>query len=824
MSVLKFCLLHADYATEGKGMSERPVVRLWGRSDSGKSVVVIDRGFVPYFYVRHEAASRAELSLLKNRIMGLEVEGSKPVRVDETERKYLGSKVKLLKVFVAMPADVPKFRYALKDWRDIEEEYEYGISFYRRYMIDRGLIPLEWAEADGSRVKDPGISVDVVFEAASVKHAGSAACPSHKILAFDIETVQKTGKNRIIMVSFMGNGGFKKVITAGSKKSPGIEAARTEKELVRRFAETIEKKDPDIIVGYNTDQFDFRQLAEKAEAYGIPLVLGRDGSHFTFNRRGRTSAVQIAGRVHIDLYNFIERIMVSGLSTEVLSLDRVSQELLGEGKIDMSWKDIEKAWKRKDIARVGRYCLRDSELALKLAENLLPQIFEISRVAGQIPFDVSRMSYSQLVEWLLIRRAFQVGEVVPNRPKYGEIAMRRRAAPYTGGYVHQPKEGIHENIALFDFTSLYPSITITHNVSPETVDCRDCKADERNRVPESKHYFCGRKKGFVPAVLEELVEKRNGIKQKMKKLGPRTAEYKALNNRQYALKIIANASYGYYGYAGSRWYSRICAESITAWGRMYIKDVIDMAREADYEVIYGDTDSLFVRIQTKKESRKFLKKVNDKLPGVMELDFRDSYEAGIFVTGKTTGVAAKKRYALMDGKGKITIRGFEKVRRDWSDIAKDTQEMVIRAILKDRSPEKAVRIVRKTIDNLKKGKVELDELVIYTQLTKPVEEYEQMSPHVIAARKMVKRGIDVMEGSTIKYVITKGAGSISERAEPVVDADDSDARKGYDPDYYIKNQVIPAALRVLSGLGYREEDMLSGKRLEQVSLSDFVKK
>jgi len=825
MPVFRFCLLHADYVTEGEGGSERPVVRLWGNTDDGKSVVVLDRAFIPYFYVQYEKGlSKTDLRLLKNRIMDLEIEGKKPVKVEELNKKYLGQPLKLLRVFVDLPVDVPKFRDLLKDWKDIGGEYEYGISFYRRYMIDKGLVPMECVEVEGKKVKGAGIKTDVVVEAGGVKHSEGNGYPDLKVMAFDIEMIQKTrgsGKEKIIMVSFMDNKGFKKVIAAAKKKASGIESAGSEEGLIKRFVEVIDKKNPDVLVGYNTDRFDFQKLAEKADDYNIPMVLGRDGTHFVFRRRGRISAAQIRGRVHIDIYDFIERIVSPGLPTEVLTLDRVSHELLGEGKIDMDYKEMEKAWKEKRLADIGKYCLRDSELALKLADNMLPQIFEISRVTGQIPFDVSRMSYSQLVEWLLVRKAFQVGELAPSRPKYGEIGRRRRAAPYIGGYVHQPKEGIHENIALFDFASLYPSITITHNVSPEMLDCRDCTTSERNIVPESSHHFCGKKKGFVPMVLEEIVSKRNQIQDRMKKLGPRTMEYKALHNRQYALKIIANASYGYYGYPGSRWYSRICAESITAWGRMYIKNVIEMAGKMNYDVIYGDTDSLFVKIKAKKEAREFLKKANQGLPGVMELEFRDSYDAGIFVLGKTTGMAAKKRYALIDSKGNLTIRGFEKVRRDWSDIAKNTQESVIKAILKDRSPEKAVRIVRRTVEGLKKGKVEPDDLVIHTKLTKPIEEYEAIGPHVIAAKKMIENGMAVREGSTIAYVITKGTGSISERAEPVVD---DESAKDYDPEYYINNQVIPAAMRVLSGLGYKEEDMLSKKRLEQVSLSKFVKK
>jgi len=160
------------------------------------------------------------------------------------------------------------------------------------------------------------------------------------------------------------------------------------------------------------------------------------------------------------------------------------------------------------------------------------------------------------------------------------------------------------------------------------------------------------------------------------------------------------------------------------------------------------------------------------------------------------------------------MRGLETRRRDWANIAKDTQEKVLYAVLKNVSTQKAVDGVRETIYKLKKGAVNTDDLVIYTQLTKRINQYEAIGPHVAAAEKAIERGKLVGAGSTISYIITKGTGSISDRAEPAEDA------KDYDPEYYIHHQVIPPALRILSGLGVTEEDLLK----EQSSLEKFIKK
>jgi DNA polymerase I len=236
-----------------------------------------------------------------------------------------------------------------------------------------------------------------------------------------------------------------------------------------------------------------------------------------------------------------------------------------------------------------------------------------------------------------------------------------------------------------------------------------------------------------------------------------------------------------------------------------------------HPVIYGDTDSLFLHIKTKKAAAEFLKRANKSLPGVMELDLEGMYSAGIFVLAKS-GRAAKKRYALIDQKGRITIRGFELVRRDWSPIAKHTQEAIIGSVLRDRSPEKAVAIARRSIERIRAGDVSLDELIIYSQLTKPLNQYDQIAPHVVAARKATERGRSIKPGTSISFIITRGEGSISSRAEPFDDAGD------YDPEYYINNQVIPVALRVLSGLGYREEDLTSDSGPPQSDLSGFFRK
>jgi len=202
----------------------------------------------------------------------------------------------------------------------------------------------------------------------------------------------------------------------------------------------------------------------------------------------------------------------------------------------------------------------------------------------------------------------------------------------------------------------------------------------------------------------------------------------------------------------------------------------------------------------------FLGDVNKNLPEGMELEYEGFYERGFFVT--------KKRYALIENKN-IVVKGLELVRRDWAPVAKKTQEKVLRAILEEANPQKAAKIIKSVVEEIKEGKIPLEDLVIHTQITKNPEDYVQMAPHVLAAKRAIENGRKVSRGSIIRYVIVKGKEPISKRAIPLEDVDVSN----YDPTYYIENQVLPAVSRIVEALGYSKEDILHKEK--QVSLDAY---
>jgi len=307
-------------------------------------------------------------------------------------------------------------------------------------------------------------------------------------------------------------------------------------------------------------------------------------------------------------------------------------------------------------------------------------------------------------------------------------------------------------------------------------------------------------------VLEELIKMRGEMKGRLKKAEKDTPEYEQLFARVQSLKILANSYYGYLAYPRSRWYSRECGESVTAWGRHFIQETIEKGEKAGFSVLYGDTDSIFLLMSEKKkeDALAFMKKINDALPGDMELELEGFYPRGVFVTKKHMGKTekgAKKKYALIGEDGRIKIRGFELVRRDWSNVAKNTQRRVLEAILKEGSKEKAVKIVKGMIEELKSGKVPLEDLTIYTQLRKDPNKYDIKSPELSAAKKAAEAGRQIEKGMMIGYVITQKGVTISDKAQLV------ELAKDYDPAYYIDNQVLPSVLKILKELGYSEDDL-----------------
>jgi len=799
-------LLDADYDVE----KDKGIVFLFGKNREGKRIL-IKKEFYNYFFVMPKDGKE---EVLKQKIENLKNIPTKIISLNIVEKSWMGEKKKLIKVTVENPRKLKDVRDAIKNWEEVEDTYEYNISFYKRFLMDYRIKPCSWILVKGEVVSNE-LDVDITIEAEEIKQIESEEEPEIKVMAIDTEWIEIEDREKLIMIS-LASENLRKVLALSDweGKQEFVESYVSEERLIKRFLEIVKEEKPDIIVTYNGDAFDFLKMRERAKQLKINFGFGIDGKELEFVRRGRASAARCFGVVHIDEYVFVDKILSPTLKSEILTLDEVATELIGEGKKDLEYEHMVELWKeKKELNKIAEYSMWDAHLTYLISKILLPQIFSISRLTGEIPFDASRYSYSQLVEAYLMKKASECNVLIPNSPKSEEKETRMRELPYKGAIVVEPKKGIHENIAVLDFRSLYPTIIVSHNISPELLNCPHQECKDKNSVPETKNHFCLKKTGFIPEQLKFLIDRRKELKEKMKLVPKDSPQYKILDNEQYATKIISNAMYGYFGFVGARWYKRECGEATAAWGRYYIKKIMNMAQQAGLEIIYGDTDSIFLKKEglslkeIEEEAKKFVEIVNKELPGIIELEFRGAFVRGIFVAKEKGESGAKKRYALLDINGNLEVRGFETVRRDWCKLAKETQRKVLEIVLKEKNPDMAINFVSDIIQRLKEGKVDIEELTIYEQITKPLSQYEQIGPHVKAAIKARERGKIVTEGSIIAFVIIKGVGSISDRAMPV----EFLSGKEYDADYYIKHQILPAALRVLRALGYTEDNILKPK-------------
>lgn len=758
----------------------------------GKTILRRFYRYDPYFYVDAPEEKKDELEKIKGRRK--DGSAATPARIEIEEKIWRGKPKKLLKVYAHIPPDVPVLREAIP-----YTCYEHRIPFARRWMLDLQISPFDILvyEREGRRIKK-------ILK----KEPGH---PSLTTLAFDIETYSPLGaprekKDPIIMISYAGK--KKGVLTYKPVQGNEAECLDSERRMIERFVEIVQEEDPDVLLGYNSANFDLPYLQARSEVLKVRLHLGRWSPRLKKVSKGLVSSIQVDGRIHVDVYPAVRFFGFIGVvKARQFTLDNVAWEVLGKKKVELPRDDIWKQWDSGDLKTLVEYSRTDAEITLELGRMLLPLQMELATLSKLPLFDISIGSSGQLVENLLMFKAAERNQISPSRPGDAEIKERSRS-PIQGAYVKLPAPGIYDNIAVMDFRGLYPTILVSYNIDPDTL-APNAPENECHLSPTGAK-FLKAPQGLIPEVLDYLIDFRAKLKQQLKKLDPKGEEHKMLSARVQAIKILSNSTYGYLGYARARWYNRDCAESITAWGRKHIMDTMEKAENEGFEVLYGDTDSIMILYKDRQKVIDFQNRINRELPEKMELELEGFYPRGVFVSRKGEEKGAKKKYALRGEDGRVKIRGFELVRRDWSAVAKETQRQVLEAILKEGSKEKAVAIVRETIERLRKGDVRMDELAIVTQLNKLPGTYEITSPELSAASKGVKRGVPMEKGSVVSFVITKTGKSISEKAEMLEFA------KDYDVEYYINHQILPAVMKILKELGYDEYDLKVGGKQQRL--------
>jgi len=814
---MKTTFIPLDYQTfDNEG---RNYIQVFGRDEKGKKICIIDICPVYLWAILKENLKQNRVNELIEKIKKIELETkgrkTKVEKIEIHDKKFLGKNVKALKIFATNYKDLHDIADKL-DFEEIEKRRGYDLGFITHYIIEKKLNPLEWYEIEGEMLHnsnkfggiDSNLDVNFCIELKSLKNISNKKF-NPKIIAYDIEAKElELGKGEILMISLYGEN-FKKVLTwkEPSKKS-FVEVFKDEKEMIEAFTKYVKKLSPDILTGYFSDGFDLPYIKARAEKLKIKLNLGIDNSQPTFSR-GILLTGKIKGTIHLDLLRFIKNAYSQYLQSETLSLNEISNELLGEGKIDLS--PLEESKKNKiDWEKFYEYNLKDSELTYKLLEKLWPDLEEITRITKEPLFNVSRSTMAGNFEDYIIHNLDKFNEIPEKKPYNPEISERRNREKYQGAFVFQPTPGLYENIAFFDFSSMYGSVIVTYNLSKST-QTENSKNSYVGEYQKEKVYF-SKNQGFVPELLKEIIMKRREFKENYNK-NPSPI----LKARSNAFKLIANAAYGYQGFFGARYYSIEAASSTAYFARENIQKAIKIFKENGFEPVYSDTDSIAVVLKekTKKQALELLKKINKELPGIMELDLEGFFKRGIWVTKRTGDFGAKKKYALIDEQGKIKIRGFETVRRDWCDLAREVQDSVIRFILKEGNEKKALEYVKEIIKKIKERKIAKEELFIRTQLKKSLSEYKAISPHVLAAKKMRELNIPLSEGNLIEYYIAE---TNEKKFKLVREKVKLPCEEGeYNIQYYLERQVLPAVENIFQIFNINTEELINKKGQDKLS-------
>jgi DNA polymerase I len=787
-----FWLLDLNYEAK----NNIPEIWLWGIEDSGKRAIVIDRNFVAYFYAVVEEGTSPESVVKEIRKHSF----PSVAKLEIVERKYFGKPVKAIKVYCKNPDVVSEYAKALRKLEGVKDCLEDDIRYAMRYLIDNNVVPCGWHEVEVTEETDkPEVQIDKVYLAKSFpKLLEKAEVPPLRILGFSTIYYSKEGspkpdRNPVIMISVATNRGEQKQFLANEDKN--------DKPVLEAFMSYVRNFDPDVVAGYDVNEQDWPFLTERCKKLGLRLRVDKAKTEPHTSVYGHVS---LTGRANLDLADYADEFPEVKIKTLNNLADYLGIMKIEDRKIieDIDFADYWDAKEKRGILK--EFSSDNTRCVMGITQAILDFAMQLSSLVS-LPLDhVGTAAAGFRVEWFLIKHTHAISELVPRR-------IEQPYRSYAGGLVLQPEPGLHEKIAVLDFKSMYPNLMITYNLSPDTyVSPKEpIPPSGVYEAPEVKHRFRKEPAGFYKEVLLFLIKVRDEIRSKMNKLRPESSEYRVLDARQKAVKVITNASYGYAGWIGARWYVKPVAEAAAAWGRHTILTAIKMAEEAELKVVYGDTDSVFLKNEPEK-----VEKLSKEIKRRLGLEAKpDKAYVRIFFT------EAKKRYAGLLPDGRLDIVGMEVVRGDWATIAKTVQERVLRIILEEQSPKKATDFVQQFIYELRQKRVPYRDLIIWKTLTKPAEEYEVRASHVEAAKMLRKKGWELQVGDKIGFVVVVGTGRLYERVKPYMLASYDEV----DIEYYVSKQVVPAAARILESFGITEEQLLQSRKEEKESrkLSDF---
>ena len=757
----------------------KPTIWLWGITRQNTRALLID-SYEPYFYLLPPSGENIEQ--LKQQL-DREKPHSSISRTVIEKKKGLSAEKQVLKVFCNDPESLEKCARATRKSVEGSKAYEHDLRPATKYQNDQEVRPCQWykVEADQADLDPSQYSVDEALIATG--HPAQTTTgdpPALRTLGFSPLSISEAGspspaRDPIRLIAWRGNDGKHGLLEA---------AAGSDEKILESFGQIITENNPDVMFSFGGNTQHWPYITRRAEKTRKTLAIGRGKVPPHQSLYGHFS---ITGRANVDLADFAEDLY----DVKEKTLGNVARYLgLRSDMAPIDETEYYTYWTRpSDHPKLVTNIRAEAETILELGNDALPYILQLSWLSA-LPLDqVLTAAVGFRVDSYMMMEAHKQGQLVPPRTEQPII-------PYKGAIVLQPEPGLYENVAALDFSSMYPSLMIKYNISPDTL-VSNGKEKDVFIAPEVGHRFCKDPEGFYPIVLKKLLDNRRSAKKELTRLQRGTTAYRLLKARERATKIITNAVYGFAGWAGSRWYFREVAESAAALGRRTITESVSIAKSMGLKVLYGDTDSLFLEYDEGRV-KEFLLTIDRQLG--LEIAIGQVYKRILFTE-------SKKKYAGLKQTGELDVVGMEAIRGDWSGLAKEVQNRVLQMVLEDKGPSRAMSYVSSLAKDLKGANLPLSAFVIWKALTKRPEEYEVHAPHVEAAKKLAKAGWPVTSGNRVGYVIAKGPGKLYQRAEPYskVSLDDVDF------DYYVLNQVLPVAGRILSVFGVSEQEILAGR-------------
>jgi DNA polymerase I len=646
------------------------------------------------------------------------------------------------------------------------------------------------------------VAIDIETQVAAVDRIADPTVAEHRVIA--VSLASNDGLGEVYLLKLDGEAGsYLSLSNSPAGQEFRVKLFDDETKLLERTFEVLDEYP--LVMTFNGDMFDLRYLAHRARRLGInpkkiPIILTRDRAILRYG-------------VHVDLYRFFSNrsIQVYAFSNRYrgASLDIVSKALTGIGKVELT-----KPFTELSPSELTTYSWQDAKITFALTQfngNLVLNLILLIMRLSHLPMeDVTRQAVSAWIRSLFYFEHRAQGYLIPRPQDISKLKGQADTRPtikgkkYMGAIVVEPHKGVHFNVAVLDFASLYPSIIKTRNLSYETVRCThpDCKT---NRIPETSHWVCTKRRGMSSLLigfLRDVRVKWFKPKSKDKKLDKGQRDlYDAVSQ---ALKVFLNASYGVFGAEAFPLYCLPVAESTTAVGRYAITKTIEKAKELGVEVIYGDTDSVFLKNPNDAQLRSIFDWSIESLGIDLELDKRYRYLALS---------ERKKNYLGVYEDGTVDIKGLTGKKRNTPEFLQLAFKEMTQALARVHSPDdfdearkRIKEIVRTCYRKLEKREYSLGDLAFRMELTKNLAEYKKTTPqHVKAAMRLQSNGDDVRAGDIISFVKVKGPAGVL----PIKQANVNEV----DVDKY-KDQLKSTFEQVLDALGIEFHEIMGYARLD----------